>query len=467
MTQSMPFTKSAKVTVLALLACLAFQVMTPDGRFHVVGAAYADDDDGGSDDDDDAGGASGTDGFGDEVSAPPRSRTLTRAPGRRTPGPEVAVLQFASAEIVVTGLSDSDLAVLLGEGYAVNDRQALSIVSATVTRLAVPDGQDLAEARARVRLLPTGPTADFNHFYRPENADAVSGAAEDCRHENCAALRLVGWPGNRETRPECRVTTSVGLIDTGVNAEHEILEGARLSVIRLADESLGASKAVHGTAIASLLVGSPSSRVPGLIPEAEVIAVDVFSDVEGDERADAATLVRALDLLAARNVRVINMSLAGPANTVLQSVLDMLTADTGPNAVILSASGNGGPTAAPAWPAAHPGVIAVTAADTRTRIYRLAQRGPHLDLAAPGVNLLTATSIQGARAKSGTSFAVPFATAAAAMLVSQQPGISAAAVAGHLRASARDLGADGPDEVFGFGMLSLDGRCGLVSATTE
>jgi minor extracellular protease Epr len=207
------------------------------------------------------------------------------------------------------------------------------------------------------------------------------------------------------------------------------------------------------------LVGAEESRVPGLIPEAEVIAVDVFSDVAGDERADVPSLLRGLDLLRGRGVRVMNLSLAGPENGVLQAALDAMAGPEG--AVIVAAAGNAGPDAPPAWPAAHPGVLAVTAVDARGRVYRGAQRGDHIDLAAPGVGLLAATSIRGARGKTGTSYAVPFVTAAAAVMLSQNPDLTPDEVAAALKAQARDLGAEGPDEVFGAGLLEASAICDL------
>jgi len=111
-----------------------------------------------------------------------------------------------------------------------------------------------------------------------------------------------------------------------------------------------------------------------------------------------------------------------------------------------------------AWPAGHPRVLAVTAVDRRGRVYGAAQRGDHLALAAPGVGLLAATSLRGAREKTGTSFAVPFVTAAAALIVGS--GATGDEARQALTASASDLGAPGRDAVFGHGLLSLDRLCG-------
>lgn len=183
-------------------------------------------------------------------------------------------------------------------------------------------------------------------------------------------------------------------------------------------------------------------RRPAFAPEI------VVSDLSA---ADLAELVEGLDLLAARQVRLFNLSLSGPANRVLARMFDRLTDAQGLDAIIVSAAENGGPTADPAWPGAHPNVIAVTAVDTRGRIFGPARRGDHLDLAAQGVNLLAATSIKGARAKSGTSFAVPFVTAAAALLLSRPGPDAGQDVRDRLYASATDLGTPGRLEISGEG----------------
>lgn len=419
-----------------------------------LSAAMAQDDNGGDSDDgggnggdsdDVSGGGFGLGNGGGSDDRPVIRRRQQAAPSPPPPPPPA----FAPDEVVVTDLDPAALATLSTEGFTLVEEIDLSGTGLRLSRLRIPPGLPLPAARDRVRTLPGGGDADFSHFYRSSQGSIA------CSHENCPALSLVGW--SNERNETCRVTVPVGVIDTGVNPDHEILGGAQLDVITLAAASNPPSTAVHGTAIASLLVGNPASRVPGLIPEAEVIAVDVFSRVAGDERTDVAALLRGLDLLLSRGVRVVNLSLAGPPNNVLQTVLDKVQADQ--QAIIVAAAGNAGPGAPPAWPAAHPAVIAVTAVDSRGRSYRNAQRGDHIDLAAPGVGLLAATSIRGARGKSGTSYAVPFVTAAAAVLLSRNPELDPAAVANRLRQSARDIGALGKDEIFGFGLLDTGNLC--------
>jgi subtilisin family serine protease len=192
------------------------------------------------------------------------------------------------------------------------------------------------------------------------------------------------------------------------------------------------------------------------MPGTRVIAVDAFHRAGGDERADVYSLAAAMDLLAEAGVRVVNMSLAGPANTVLDRATAALLAR---GIVIVAAVGNAGPRSGPAYPAAYPGVIGVTAVDRNGNIYRRAGQGPHVDLAAPGVEVWTAASISGARPRTGTSFAAPFVTAAAAALIAADPALGREEVVAALTGSARDLGEPGYDEVYGHGVVQAAPLC--------
>lgn len=137
------------------------------------------------------------------------------------------------------------------------------------------------------------------------------------------------------------------------------LTNTQLEVIRLGEGEETKSGAQHGTAVAGLLIGASDSRVPGLLPGAELIAVDAFQRF--GKSADIASiydLVRALDLLVQRDVKVVNMSLTGPANAVLETSVKT-AADRG--MILVAAAGNDGPNAKPVYPAAYDDVIAVTA----------------------------------------------------------------------------------------------------------
>jgi subtilisin family serine protease len=104
-------------------------------------------------------------------------------------------------------------------------------------------------------------------------------------------------------------------------------------------------------------------------------------------------------------------------------------------------------------------VIAVTAVTLDGRVYRRAVQGPHIDLAAPGVDVWSAASVSGARWHTGTSFAAPFVTAAVAALLHGQPDLASADVLSILAGSAEDLGEPGRDPMFGHGLVSMPLDC--------
>jgi hypothetical protein len=468
-------TRPILVAILASLV-LILQPVLPhrlaDGGFSAAAWADDDDDDGGGDgggDDDDDDGARGFGGQNNDDDDDGGSRSARpsgggggflgalfgspRQPSSPSPAPSPAPPTAAPNEIVVLALDEADLGTLLTQGFTVIEERELQAFDAVSRRLRIPPGVTLEEARSTARALPSGQDADFNHFYRPEE---IEGDAT-CTGADCPAGDFLDWPYGLPRYGTCGTGAPIGMIDTGINEDHETFDGARLEVTRLGRDDLDPSRAIHGTAVAALLVGQPGTRSPGLLPGTRLVAVDAFHRVGGDERADVFSLVEGLDLLVREQVSVINLSLAGPPNSVLEEVVDRLVISE--DIVLVSAVGNDGPAADPAFPAAYEPVIAVTAVDRSGNAYRRAVRGAHVDIAAPGVEVWTAASVSGARWKTGTSFAVPFATAAAAILRDAQPDLTVFEVTEELMSRAVDLGEPGRDRVFGAGRVDLDAIC--------
>ncbi|MCZ0962510.1 S8 family serine peptidase [Paracoccus benzoatiresistens] len=410
------------ILFLAIIALTLAGHSRPEGDgWSLVAAAHADDDD---DDDDD--------------------RVVRRA--RPVPAAPETLATRAENEILARGVGDDAVATMRAQGFRVLQRRDLD--GGSLVRMLKPASLTMDEARDRARALAAGADADFNHFYRSEQA----GQGVRCDGPDCLARDMIGWPASLSG---CGAMPRIGMVDTGLNADHAALSEARIRVHRI-DTGAPPSDLLHGTAVASLLVGDADSRSPGLIPGAELVAVDAFQKVAADQRADAFALIEALDYLAAQDVRIVNLSLAGPPNAALGRQVARMAED---GVLLIAAAGNHGPRAAPAFPAAYDAVLAVTAVDRRGQVYRRANRGNHIDLAAPGVNVWTAASVSGARAKTGTSYAAPFVTAAAALLWSRDPSLSAAQMRKRLRGEARDLGPNGQDAIFGAGLIAPPPGC--------
>jgi subtilisin family serine protease len=313
----------------------------------------------------------------------------------------------------------------------------------------------VTQARQRVRLVDAQASVDFDQFYYlDESIPACIGA-------ECQAAPLVNWASlvkwSETNASQCGPAPVIGVIDTGINVEHDALKGQAIEVLAQPTRRATASLPDHGTAVAALLVGRPDSPTPGLVPEATIIAVDAFYRDGGTaDRTDVTSLVTAIEALAERGVRVINLSLSGPANEVLHNAIAAAQAK---GIVIVAAAGNNGAGAEPSYPAAYPGVVAVTAVDQELHVYRRATRGSYVDLAAPGVKVWTASTQGTGSLRTGTSYAVPFVSAAAGVLVASRPDLDTAAVRTRLEESTLDLGQPGRDPTFGFGLIQMAGLC--------
>ncbi|NGO55722.1 S8 family serine peptidase [Allomesorhizobium camelthorni] len=331
-----------------------------------------------------------------------------------------------------------------GLGFEIIADEEVDLIGNRLARLGIPDGLTLAEARQRLVTARPAVTADLNHYYRPE-------AEPECSSQPCLARLLIGWPTTSSAISSA--APRIGLVDTGINLTHEALVNQNIDFTDLSGKARAPSSKVHGTAVAALLVGARDSRSPGLLPDAELVAVDAFHRSGRDDRTDVFDLVRAMNIVASKDVDVINLSLTGPDNAVLERAVAAIAEK---DIMIVAAAGNKGPNADPLYPAAYPNVTVATAVDRRHRVYRRAGRGEHVDFAAPGVNVWAAASIRGARLKTGTSFAAPFVTAAIGYMRARSPEMTRAQVKNALAAAVEDLGEPGRDPIFGWGLLRMD-----------
>ncbi|WP_232334819.1 S8 family serine peptidase [Pseudohalioglobus lutimaris] len=325
---------------------------------------------------------------------------------------------------------------LAEKGYLFDTVTDLPGLGMRLAEVAGPSSFDITEVRRGVLDVVGKDRAevDLNHIY-------TAGSEVAVLEEGIAPRAAIGM-----TSEVSDVAPRIGMIDSRVDTTHPALASA--SIESRSFVSPGAQLPdFHGTAIASIIAAN-DGQYQGLMPAAQVYAAAVFEqDEERGEIASTVSLLRALDWLISTHVDVVNISLAGPPNRLLETALQRAAQQ---NVLVMAAAGNGGPVAKPMYPAAYDTVVAVTAVDGGHKVFRLANRGEYLDIAAPGVGLLHARAGGGYAASSGTSFAVPFAAAAAANLRKLHPGADVMAL---LYQSAEDLGPPGRDEIYGYGLL--------------
>lgn len=329
---------------------------------------------------------------------------------------------------------------LVDKGYLFETVTELPGLQLRLAEVAAPSSFDITEVRDGVLDVVGKDRAevDLNHIY-------TAGAPTAESTGGLLPRAAMAYPADLED-----LDVRVGMIDSGVDVSHPALARSRIEARSFARPGV-ASPDFHGTAIASMIVGN-ADDYKGLAPSAELYAASVFElDEERGEIASTVSLIRALDWLISSEVSVINVSLAGPPNRLLEKALQRAAAQ---NVIVMAAAGNGGPMARPMYPAAYDSVVAVTAVDSAQRVFRLANRGDYLAIAAPGVDLRHAQAGGGYASSSGTSFAVPFAVTAAARLCHSSPGVEITQL---LLGSATDLGPPGRDKIYGYGLLTMSG----------
>jgi hypothetical protein len=338
-------------------------------------------------------------------------------------------------EILALTASAQLPALAQGLGLTVLAQQTVPGLNETLARLRVPNALATEDAIDTLRDQDPGGSYEYNHVYDLEQGRAATRADRGSRPRAAAAA-----PAG-----------SIGMIDTAVDRAHPSLARSAVTTRDFLAASETAARG-HGTAVASLLVGADGDRFSGLLPDRTLIAASVFRQSEsGKITASAESLALAIGWMIEQQTPVINMSLAGPPNEVLERVI---TRALERGHVIVAAVGNAGPAAPPQYPAAYSGVIGVTAVDRDGRIYRRAGRGDHVDLAALGVDVLVAEGAAYAP-QTGTSFAAPFVSAALAASLPSPDAAQAASALDALRRQALDVGPPGRDPVFGDGVYRL------------
>jgi hypothetical protein len=265
---------------------------------------------------------------------------------------------------------------------------------------------------------------------------------------------------------------SVAVIDSLVDTAHPDLAG---SIVGQFDAVAAADKPDdHGTGMTGAIVAH--RRLLGVAPHARILAIHAFSpDAKHPQQATTQNIIAGIDWAIAKGARIINMSFAGPYDPMLQLALKKAH-DKG--VVLIAAAGNMGPQSPPLYPAADENVIAVTAVDESDKLMPQANQGPHVALAAPGVNVLEAAPRAAYNFTTGTSVAAAHVSGVAALILERNPAIDLATLENVLFSTAKDLGAPGRDNMFGYGLVdpyralnALEAKVavghGLPAATTS
>ena len=330
-------------------------------------------------------------------------------------------------------------------GYDLKRKESLEGLDLYILTFDCPPGIDPYVASLELERLQPQSTVEANHKYILQSAisrDSISDITAPRKYANS----LIEWP-----EEGCEAIFNIGILDGGVDSKILKEQGSTKIASRTftKGKELDVAKR-HGTAVAEILVGA------GRLNNAKLYNASVVSeDEDGVQFTGVEPMLKALDWMVRSDVRVVNISLAGPYNRNLDRGIQRAV---NKGLIIVAAVGNNGADSAPLYPAALNQVIAATAVDSDGNIYKKAVQGQHVDVSAPGVEVFVG-DVETGRYVSGTSIAAPFVAAKIASDIRFKNAKSTKDVLDLLSAETLDLGVSGPDPVYGAGLIKTKTNC--------
>ncbi len=318
--------------------------------------------------------------------------------------------------------------------------QRLAFLDSTIFHFRLGDGGKLNEVIRAFESEGIG-IAQPNYLFALQDDVAVDQrqAASDVPQYVVTKLRLT-----EAHRMAVGTGVVVAVIDSPIDATHPELRG---SIVNGAEGQGQPDE--HGTGMAGAIAAH--GKLLGVAPQARILAIRAFTtNARAPRTATTRDIIGGIDRAISSGARIINMSFAGPYDPALQVALKKAH-DKG--ALLIAAAGNMGPTSPPLYPAADENVIAVTAVDQNDALLPIANRGPHIALSAPGVDVLEATPRAKYAFDTGTSIAAAHVSGAAALILQRDPEMDVATLEAILFSTARHLGQSGRNSEFGFGLV--------------
>lgn len=351
---------------------------------------------------------------------------------------------------VVAVVNSQDVATDLEQkaarwGYDLKRKEVLEGLDLYLLTFDCPPGIDPHIASVELERLQPLSTVEANHKYILQTSSAETSFSNITTPKEYANS-LIEWP-----EEGCESLVNIGIIDGGVDRKYLVADTSSNIKFRTFTTGKQAAKAQrHATAVAEILIGDNRLKNANLY-NASVVS----EDETGGQYSGVEPMLKALDWMVRSDVRVVNISLAGPYNRTLDRGIQRAS-DKG--VIIVAAVGNSGADSSPKYPAALKDVIAATAVDSASNIYEKAVQGRHVDVAAPGVEVFVGDKKTG-RYVSGTSIAAPFVVAKIASDSRYIDMKSPKDIRELLLSEAVDLGVSGPDSVYGAGLIQANKNC--------
>lgn len=207
----------------------------------------------------------------------------------------------------------------------------------------------------------------------------------------------------------------IAILDSGTNDHMAIRDSIKFKC-NIIDDSEDISDDIgHGTHIAGILCGK-GDKLQGISPEAQLLVIKL---VDNKTYLNNKLLEKAIALAIKQKANIISMSLEHYQSS--KEIQDLINLNQD-SCVFIAAAGNKGRLnrIKDSYPASYENCISVGAIDENFKRYERSNISNYLDVVAPGVNIDSCIDQSNYSKKSDTSFAVPFVTGLAALLLSYQ-----------------------------------------------
>jgi subtilisin family serine protease len=323
-------------------------------------------------------------------------------------------------------------------GIARLESQNFPLVGATIGLFRITDRRSVEAVRRELAADAGVRSVQPNFRYVLQDQQPALTEGDPAQYA-VAKLRL---PQAHRLAHGANVTVAV--IDSAIDVKHPELANA----ITDSFDALGSKEGphLHGTGIAGAIAAH--ARLMGSAPAARILAIRAFGLAPGGAQSTSFVVLKALDYAAAHGAQIMNMSFAGSKDPLIERAIAAVAAR---GIVMIAAAGNAGPKSPPLYPAASADVIAVSATDAHDKLFAASNRGGHIALSAPGVDIFLPVPDEKYQMMSGTSFSAAYVSGLAALMLERNPSLKPSEARAVLMQTARDLGAPGRDDLFGSG----------------
>ncbi|OEU85944.1 peptidase S8 [Streptomyces abyssalis] len=240
---------------------------------------------------------------------------------------------------------------------------------------------------------------------------------------------------------------TVAVIDTGVDKGNPQI---RPALIPGGKDFVGKAKSGttdvngHGTRVAGIIAARQKTGTgfSGIAPEADILPLRYTGSEDPEEQGNSVTMSKAIKYAASQDVDIINISsdtVKKEPNADLEAAIDVAVEK---DILVVAAAGNDGADGKleNTYPAAYEGVLAVGASDRNNDRAFFSQSGEFVDIAAPGVGMVSTVPKGGQCSADGTSFSAPYVAGVAALLYEKYPDWTSEQIASRLQQTANRPG---------------------------